>query len=225
MDMSKEIDKIAPALVAIQGKMTVVKDADGVVKSGKTLKYAELSTILETIRPSLESEGLTITYSFTEEGTSLTTRILHASGQWIDSTIPVSTKGLTPQQMGGAISYFRRYGVCAALNVATPGEDDDAEKMEKAYTKAEEKEAIAADLRKFQAAILPRLAKYDAEAVQLAFEENGFISEEEDKEKMICELIKQVNSKEKLTVIGQRCKALQLEVESSNKVAMADMEL
>jgi hypothetical protein len=144
-----------------------------------------------------------------------TTRIMHISGQWIDSVATVTAGGLSPQLFGGAISYVRRYSLSAAFSVATPDDDDDADKIEKAYTKAEEKEAAEKELRKHQAAVLPRLLKYDAEAIQMAFEEQGIVSDLEDKEEMTCELIKQAQSKAKLTVIGKRCKELQAEFEKS----------
>jgi hypothetical protein len=214
MNMSNEIDKIAPALVAIQEGMTVVKDAEGVHNA----KYATLGAILLTLRPILKEHDLTVMQSMetNDKVVTCTTRVMHSSGQWIDSVATVTAGGLSPQLFGGAISYVRRYGISAALSVATPDDDDDADKIEKAYTKAEELEAIAVDLRKFQAAIFPRLSKFDADAIQLAFEESGYLSEVEDKDDMVRDLIKQSSSKEKLTTIGKRAKKLHEEANPSS---------
>ena len=213
MEMSNEIDKIAPALVAIQDSMTVIKDTEGVHGA----KYATLSNTLAVVRPALKENGLTVIQSMEtdDKAVTCTTRIMHETGQWIDSVATVTAAGLNPQLYGSAISYVRRYGLCAALSVSNEGEDDDSKRQEIAYTKAEAKEAEAKELRKFQAAILPRLLKFDAEALQLAFEESGYASEEEDKEAMVCELIKQASSKPKLTTIGKRCKELQAEIDKS----------
>lgn len=215
MKMSDDITKIAPAIVAVQNAMTVVKDAEGVHNS----KYATLGAILATVRPSLEENGLTVIQSMetTEKLLICSTRIMHVSGQWIESEAAVTAGGLTPQLYGAAISYARRYGICAALSIATPDDDLDDEKMQKAYSKAEEKEAHKAELRKYQAAILVRLVKYDAEPIALAFEEFGYVSEKEDKEEMVCELIKQTHSKSDLRQIGVRCMELQAEIEESLK--------
>ena len=207
MKTSEKIDEIALALIEIQTGMTVVKDAEGVHNA----KYATLTAILQTVRPILKENGLTIFQSMetSDKEVKCTTRVLHKSGQWMDSEAAVTAAGLGPQLFGSAISYVRRYGVSAALSIAMPGDDDDAEKAEKAYTKAEEKEAIAVALRKFQAAILPRMLTFDTEALQLGFEESGYASELEDKEAMVRELILQASSKEKLTTIGKRVKFLQ----------------
>jgi hypothetical protein len=209
MKMSNEIGKIAPALVAIAENMTVIKDTEGV----HSAKYATLSNTLAVIRPALKEAGLTVIQSMQtdDKAVTCTTRIMHESGEWIDSEATVTAAGLNPQLYGSAISYVRRYGICAALSISNEGEDDDSKRTEIAYTKAEAKEAEAVELRKFQAAILPRLLKFDLEPLQLAFEESGYASEEEDKEAMVCELIKQASSKPKLTTIGKRCKELQSE--------------
>jgi len=213
MNTSDKINEVIPALIEIQDKMVVEKSTDGV----HSTKYAELSACYFIIKPILKEAGLipmqtTVTV---DNRITCTTRVYHSSGQWIESEITVVTAGNSPQVYGGGITYARRYGLLITLGISTPGEDQDAERVERAYNKAEEKENEAKELRKFQAAILPRLLKFDAEALQLAFEESGYASEEEDKEAMVCELIKQASSKPKLTTIGKRCKELQAEIDKS----------
>lgn len=78
-----------------------------------------------------------------------------------------------------------------------------------------DKEAEKTALKKHMGTVFNALLKYDAEPISVAFEECGYVSEQEDKEKMLRELIKQVNSKEKLDTIGKRVKQLQDEVEKS----------
>lgn len=73
------------------------------------------------------------------------------------------------------------------------------------------------ELLKFKGAVLERLEKFPREAIRLAFEESGYISEIEDDKKMLCALIKQVNTKEKLTTIGTRCKSISKELGASDK--------
>ncbi len=215
MNMSEQIDKISPALVAIQDEMTVEKDAESVHNA----RYATHAKILKTIRPVLKENGLTVFQSMdtNEKTVTCTTRTLHTSCQWADSFASVTAVGLSPQQLGGAITYVKRYGISAALSIAITDDDDDAETSEKNFTKAEEKEALAVELRKYKAAVMNRLLKYDAECLGMAFEEIGAVSDAEDKESMLVDLLEQVHSKEKLLNVGKRAKALQEEVDAPLK--------
>ena len=54
----------------------------------------------------------------------LTTLLAHASGEWISSDWPVcsTTETATPQRMGAALTYARRYALFALVGIA--GEDD-----------------------------------------------------------------------------------------------------
>lgn len=213
MEYSNEIDKLAPALVAIQEEMTVVKNAEGVHNA----KYATLGAILLTIRPALKENGLTVfqTMRTDDKVVECTTMILHESGQWMKSLATVTAGGLSPQLFGGAISYVRRYGISAALSIATPDDDDDCEKIERAYTKAEEKERAEKELQKYRGAVIPRMMKFDVMALQEAFESSGYCSEEDEKEPMLMDLLKQANSKEKIIAIGREAKRLSDEVDKS----------
>ena len=54
----------------------------------------------------------------------LTTLLAHASGEWISSEWPVCpvTEIATPQRMGAALTYARRYALFTLVGIA--GEDD-----------------------------------------------------------------------------------------------------
>lgn len=91
-------------------------------------KYADLAQLRDCTAPILAKHGLAIVQGMTAvmEGPvfALTTRLLHKSGEWIESTYPVQMDA--PQKMGAAITYGRRYCLAAMLGIA--GEpDDDAE--------------------------------------------------------------------------------------------------
>ena len=69
---------------------------------------------------------------------------MHKSGQWISGQYPLP-KGLGSQDMGKAISYARRYSLCAILGIAAEDDDgagpqraEDAQKEEEAEAKREE---------------------------------------------------------------------------------------
>jgi threonine dehydrogenase-like Zn-dependent dehydrogenase len=86
-------------------------------------RFADLPTCLDTIRPVLASHGIALVQSPSwESGTlSVTTRLLRGS-EAIESTLSCSSAG-DPQKIGSAITYLRRYGLCAMVGVA--GDDDD----------------------------------------------------------------------------------------------------
>lgn len=213
MRTSENYMSVVKALFGIQEQMIVEPDAEN---SHLKSKYATLDNILKNIRPVLKSADLIAMQYVNTEGTKITcvTRISHIDGEWIESEVSLGADKTSAQGIGSALTYARRYGMCMALGIGM-NNDDDGVGAEKAMTRAEEKREKEDALRKFQAAILPRLLKFDSEALQLAFEESGYCSELEEKEPMLCELIKQANSKEKLTTIGKRAKELQAEIEMS----------
>ena len=88
-------------------------------------RYATLAHILATVRPVLASHSLALTQLGTANG-GLVTIIAHTSGQWIAGELPIIAEKVGPQPFGSAMSYARRYGVCAILGVAAE-EDDDGE--------------------------------------------------------------------------------------------------
>jgi hypothetical protein len=216
MKTSETTSTVLKALFDIQERMTVVADAEN---SHLKSKYATLDGILATIRPILKEAGLMVLQHMDTEGLKITcfTRIVHVeSSEWIESEVTLDADKKSAQGVGSALTYTRRYGYCVALGIGM-NNDDDGVGAEKAMTRAEEKKAQADELQKFKGAIFPRMSKFDAEALQLAFEESGYISELEDKDEMLRELINQANSKEKLTTIGKRAKTLQDEIEESLK--------
>ena len=89
-------------------------------------KFADLATILTTIRPTMKECGLTITQIF-QEG-HLVTTLWHVSGEHLQSTVELVTaggRGNALHTWGGAVTYQRRYSLLSILNLAT--EDDDAD--------------------------------------------------------------------------------------------------
>ena len=123
---SAEVDKIFPAVVALQSEINNPKKS----KHGHGYKYAELPQIIELSREPLTNNGLAVTqYCATVDGQiHLVTQMIHSSGQWIRGFYPLEKAGMRAvndaQQMGAAMTYARRYNLAAMLGVAQ--EDDDA---------------------------------------------------------------------------------------------------
>lgn len=88
-------------------------------------KYATLDSVLESVGSSLCDNGLAITatVSTDDNKTVLITTLHHTSGESIESRYPLPNID-DPQKLGAAITYARRYSICALLNV-TADEDDD----------------------------------------------------------------------------------------------------
>lgn len=87
--------------------------------------YADLASIWDAIRCPLSANGLAIMQLPSAEGprVTITTVLTHRSGQWISSDLTMTAKDDTPQGIGSAITYARRYALQSVAGVAP--EDDD----------------------------------------------------------------------------------------------------
>jgi hypothetical protein len=125
MQHSEKIDELATALAKAQAVMTgALKDsANPFFKS----RYADLESVWTACRKALTEHGLSVVQSAsaTEGGVAVTTMLLHSSGQWMRDTLPLNPKDMSPQGIGSAITYGRRYGLAAIAGVYQT--DDDAE--------------------------------------------------------------------------------------------------
>lgn len=129
MQKSDSITEISKALAKFQAEVeNPPNTADNPFFKSK---YAPLPDILNDVRPLLASHGLSVIQMPGGDGESITvtTTLLHASGEWIESeplTLPSTpdNKGkYTAQGAGSAITYGRRYALAAMLGIS--GEDDD----------------------------------------------------------------------------------------------------
>ena len=127
MERSQEIQELAKALSLAQGEMGAAK-MDTVNPFYKS-KYANLGSVIESIKSPLKSHGLSIS-QFTEgdgNNVKLTTMLMHDSGQWLSSTVslplPPDAKNIA-QQFGIISTYLRRYGLSAILSVYTEEDTD-----------------------------------------------------------------------------------------------------
>lgn len=113
-------------------------------------KYAPLEVIIEEIKRPLSENGLAILQSFFNEGqdTYLVTTLAHVSGQYISSSIKVIALNMAgnnaAQNLGGGITFFRRYALCAILNITADKDTDGEEKKDyqKENKQTEKKEEV-----------------------------------------------------------------------------------
>jgi hypothetical protein len=90
-------------------------------------KYLSLDNILHTIRPILSANNLAIVQALA--GEYLVTALYHVSGQYIQSEMPFSpmsgNKGTNAlQELGGGITYAKRYALSAMLGISVDIDDD-----------------------------------------------------------------------------------------------------
>ena len=125
MNQSESIAALAAALSKAQASITgALKDsANPFFKS----KYADLASCWDACRKPLTDNGLAVIQTIEPgEGRAvLVTTLCHASGEWIKSYCPILTKDDSPQALGSAITYARRYALAAMCGLAQV--DDDAE--------------------------------------------------------------------------------------------------
>ena len=100
-------------------------------KQGFGYKYTDFDTVITSVKPILLKYGVGFMQSLTtiEGKNGVTTRLFNAAGEWLEDTtiLPdVQLKGTnTAQNMGAAITYTKRYALCAILGISSD-EDTDA---------------------------------------------------------------------------------------------------
>lgn len=126
MHTSETIEALAAALAKAQGELKNIEK--GKLNPHLKSKYADIADGLEVIRPVLSANGIALVQAtnFNQDTGIfiLHTRLVHRSGQWMESTYPLPT-GVKATDMGGAITYARRYAAFALVGVAGTNEDDD----------------------------------------------------------------------------------------------------
>lgn len=132
MAKSEQINELALALSKVQGEIEgAIKDA---LNPHFKSKYADLTSCWESCREQLSKHEIAVVQSNDDTDTHLclTTTLIHKSGQWIDGTLKMerkvddkgARKDMNAQQIGSAITYFRRYALCSMIGICP--EDDDA---------------------------------------------------------------------------------------------------
>jgi hypothetical protein len=92
-----------------------------------TYQYADLAEITRQLLPLLGKLGLSFTSRPTMVGDrlALVYELRHISGESIDGVWPLPDRG-TPQEIGSAVTYARRYCLCAVTGLAPDNDDEDA---------------------------------------------------------------------------------------------------
>jgi hypothetical protein len=121
---STQPDNLFSALVKAQLEFTpIIKDK---LNPHFKSKYADLDSIMKSIREPLLRHSLVL-FSFfekVEEQMNLVTRITFApTGESFQIDYPIALPA-NEQQKGSALTYARRYSICALLNLSADADDD-----------------------------------------------------------------------------------------------------
>ncbi len=134
--MSSDIGKLAEALSAFQGEVQDPMKDKSFQIMGKNVEYADIETVLKAVRPLLVKNGLAVTQLLGSmlDRVTITTILMHKSGQYISSKAVMRSEGpkiskqgnqitSDAQASGSVISYLRRYALCGLLGLAQADND------------------------------------------------------------------------------------------------------
>lgn len=124
MKTSTSFKEIIPDLIKAQ------KELKPVLKKGTNphfrSDYAEYEDVIEEIKRVLNKNNMWITHPthFESEKLIMETVIIHTSGEWVSTELPIINKVGTDQGLGSSITYTKRYSAEALMGVSTIKDDD-----------------------------------------------------------------------------------------------------
>ena len=125
MKTSESIELIAAALAEAQALIEPAPK-DKTNPHFKS-KYADITGVWEACRPALGKFNLCVIQSPSmtpERLVRITTRVIHKSGQWFESELDLKPDRDSPQSIGSAITYGKRYALAAMIGVVADEDDD-----------------------------------------------------------------------------------------------------
>ncbi len=202
MKTSTDINEIAAALAAAQGEMkNPLKDSDNPFFKSK---YADLAANIDAARPALAKHGIACVQTpYSVDGAiGVITRLIHASGQWIESdALSAMPKDSGPQAVGTCVTYLRRYQYAPMVGLAAEDDDGNASSVDKP----------AAAVRRPPGTVSRKETQPDHTKADAALEEAGkeVFGGEPSKFAIGCEAIKKLDTIQKCREFGERIMELQ----------------
>ena len=135
MIFSETNAKIAPALTKAWGSIENPKHNTSVTVKMKTggsykFEYTDLNGIFNEARRVFKENGISViqdSYVDVVDGLKLATvetMLLHSSGEWVKSNKLQFPAATSMQDLGGQLTYMKRYSLSAMLGVSTEKDDD-----------------------------------------------------------------------------------------------------
>lgn len=149
------------ALGAAQSEFPIIgRDTSGQAGS-HVYKYAPLDTIWPEIRETLAAHGLVWSCTPTMDGDRFVMRyaLMHSpTGDGISGSYPLPEG--RPQEIGSALTYARRYALCAVLGLVVSDDDDDGRQAQSAPPVRRSTEAQSEPDRAEQVSVAIALLKH-----------------------------------------------------------------
>lgn len=123
MRTSESVAAIYPAYIKSQQKMgKLVKDSDNPFFKSQ---FASLEQVLEVVKPIFLENDIAIIQGSgsSQNGINCITRLIHTSGEWIETDFPIPLAKHDAQAAGSAASYSRRYSLKAIACLAEVDDD------------------------------------------------------------------------------------------------------
>lgn len=124
MNTSEQINEIAAALAKAQSKIkTAIKDS---TNPHFRSKYADLASVREACADALSANDIAVVQAHGFDGAhvTLTTRLVHKSGQWLESVYLIKPTKEDPQGYASATTYARRISLSSMVGVVADEDDD-----------------------------------------------------------------------------------------------------
>jgi hypothetical protein len=121
VERSKDIARLSAALVKAQGEMEEPRKN----RKGQYGEYADLAALRKAARLPLANNGLSVTQTFhlADSDMVLNTTLMHQTGEWISSQVPIKASQ-NPQQTMAYATYMRRMAYSALLSLSSEDDDD-----------------------------------------------------------------------------------------------------
>lgn len=121
--MVGDCDELFTAISRAQLKFKGVAENRNVNIGKYSYNYADLSSIIDMVRPALNENQIAMTQSVTKGRVQT---ILGGHGGVLVFTTEFANTDIEPKTQGSLFSYYKRYSLSAALGFASGGEDMDA---------------------------------------------------------------------------------------------------
>lgn len=138
---SEQLNELAAALCKAQAALrpAAMNATNPFLKN----KYADLGAVIEAARKPMADNGLSISQLVGGDDAviSITTILLHNSGQWLESTVSMTMgeeRGKSAAQVAGSIiTYLRRYSFASVLGIYADEDTDGSESKQDKPSKAQ----------------------------------------------------------------------------------------
>ena len=155
---SQEIKNIAAALCKAVSKMPeIARNKSAKIRSNKgadssySYQYADYHEVLKSCLPSLFEHGLVPTFTREQAAdgkSNMVGKLLHAeSGEWLSASLPMPAHS-TNQELGGNVSYLKRYLFGMLVPIAACEPDDDCQRADAGIENDENAQAAIFEAKK-----------------------------------------------------------------------------